>query len=274
MHTEERRTHKRLPVPHDRAQAMVVIGRREYRAVIADVSTTGFGLLMIRGVPAELGSKLRIVTEEGISECEIVHTRKEENYLHVGTRRLSEVPFTELPKFRKATQFFRQSIAGASPLIFLGVVFGFSFVMIGMIIVVDVATAPDENKAGVVDQALAADDKPAEEPVTELEKVPTPREIVATEVKDFLDSADKALDDLQSRHVKMLATVLEGSGREWDEVAKELQLTPRQEEEIRQALEAAPEDQSQLVTRSQLMSLLSSDQRSRLSGILATVPSP
>ena len=55
MHTAERRNHKRLPVPHDRAQAMVVIGRREYRAVIADMSATGFGLLMIRGVPAELG---------------------------------------------------------------------------------------------------------------------------------------------------------------------------------------------------------------------------
>lgn len=150
MHTAERRTHKRLPIPVDRAQAMVVIGRREYRAIVADMSSSGYGLLMLRGVPVEQGGKLRIVTEEGISECEVIYTRNEENFLHVGTRRLSEVPFTELPRFRKASQFFRQSITAASPLIFLGVVFGFSSLMIGIIIVVDVASAPDTNEAGVV----------------------------------------------------------------------------------------------------------------------------
>lgn len=274
MHTEERRSHKRLPVPRDPTQAMIVIGRREYRAVIADLSTTGFGLLMLRGVPAELGGRLRIVTEEGISECEIVHIRTEENFLHVGTRRLSEVPFTELPKFSKATQFFKQSITAASPLIFLAVVLGFSSVMIGMIIVVDVATAPDENGSSTVDQMLAADDESAEESREEEEEVPTPREVVAKEVKAFLDSTDKAIVDLRSRHSKLLASVLDGSGREWDEVAEELQITPLQEEEIRQALESVPEDQSQLVTRARLMSLLSADQRARLSGILANVPSP
>ena len=226
MYTEERRTHKRLPVPRDRAQAMIVIGRREYRGVIADLSTTGFGLLLLRGVPAELGGRLRIVTEEGISECEIVHTRTEENFLHVGTRRLSEVPFTELPKFSRATQFFKQSIQAASPLIFLAVVLGFSSVMIGMIIVIDVATAPDENASHAVDQSLAADDESEEETPEEEEEVPTPRERVATELKAFLDSADKALSDLQSRQTKLLASVLDGSGREWDEVADELQITP------------------------------------------------
>lgn len=70
----------------------------------------------------------------------------------------------------------------------------------------------------------------------------------------------------------MLASLLDGSGRDWDEVADELQITPRQQDEIRQALENAPEDQSPLVTRARLMSLLSADQRLRLSGILATVP--
>lgn len=274
MHIQERRTHKRLPVPNDRAQAMVVIGRREYRAVIADMSATGYGLLMLRGVPAEMGGKLRIVTEEGISECEVVHIRNEENFLHVGTRRISEVQFTELPKFRKASQFFRQSITAASPLIFLAVVFGFSSVMIGMIIVIDVASAPGTNEASVVDQALAADNQPDEVEPEVVEEVPTPREIVATEVKAFLDSADQALDDLQSRHQRMLASVLDGSGREWDDVAEELQITSRQSDEIRQTLENAPENQKLLVTRARLMSLLSADQRSRLSGILANVSSP
>jgi hypothetical protein len=253
---------------------MIVIGRREYRAVIADMSATGYGLLMLRGVPAELGAKLRIVTENGISECEIIHTRKEENFLHVGTRRVSEVTFSELPKFSKATQFFKQSMTAASPLIFLAVVFGFSSVMIGMIIVIDVATAPATNESGVVDRALAKTEEPDEEPPEDVEEVPTPREIVAAEVQAFLDSADKALDELQTRHQKMLASVLDGSGREWGEVAEELQITPRQEDEIREALEYAPDDQSQLVTRARLMSLLSADQRSRLSGILAAVPSP
>ena len=253
---------------------MVVIGLREYRAVIADMSATGFGLLMLRGVPAELGKKLKIVTEGGITECEIVYTRSEENFLHVGTRRLSEVTFTELPKFSKTAKFFKQTMTAASPLIFLAVVFGFSSVMIGMIVVIDVATAPDKNKAGVADKALAADDDPVEESPKDVEKPPTPREVVAAEVKAFLDSADKALDNLQSRHEKMLASVLDGSGRDWDEVADELQITPGQKDQIRRALETAPEDQSQLITRARLMSLLSADQRSRLSGILATVPSP
>ena len=253
---------------------MVVIGCREYRAVIADMSATGFGLLMLRGTPAELGKKLKIVTEGGISECEITYTRTEENFLHVGTRRLSEVTFTELPKFSKTTKFFKQSMTAASPLIFLAVVFGFSSVMIGMIVVVDVATAPDKNKAGVVDKALAADDDPVEKAPKEVEKPPTPREIVTTEVKAFLDSADKALNNLQSRHEKMLASVLDGSGRDWAEVAEELQITPGQKDQIRQALETAPEDQPELLTRARLMSFLSADQRSRLSGILATVTSP
>ena len=72
----------------------------------------------------------------------------------------------------------------------------------------------------------------------------------------------------------MLASVLDGSGRKWEEVAEELQITPGQKDQIRQALETAPEDQSQLITRARLMSFLSADQRSRLSGILATVTSP
>ena len=275
MQTLEKRTSKRLAVPHDRAQCLVVIGTREFRAVIADTSSTGVGLLMMRGINVAVGTQLKLVTEEGIAHCVVVHSRNEENFLHIGIRRLSEIPFDELPEFRQSAKFFKESMSTASPLIFLGVVLGFSSVMIGMILFVDVATSRHAQQAEVEKLRVRAIDASVEElsdyETELLEPKVTLRETAATEVNEFLDNAEESLDKLKSRHSRMIATVLEGTGTEWEEVAKKLRITPEQEAQIRAALDKDPFDQTAVITRARVMSFLNQEQRATFARILATV---
>lgn len=273
MQTSDHRSSKRFALPHDRAQALVVNGSQESRAIIADTSATGVGLLMLRGTAISVGTRIKLVTEEGIADCQVIHTRKEESFLHVGIRRLSEVPFDELPEYRKPQQFFRQSMGSASPLIFLGVVLGFSSVMIGMVLIVDVASSRNAQQAEVEETRLRAVDAYVEEvkEVELLEPNLTPRQIAAAEVNGYLDSAGEALDKFKSRHVQMISTVLEGTGLQWEEVTQKLRITPAQEAQIRAALEADPIDQTVVITRARVMSFLDSEQRAGFSRILAAV---
>lgn len=276
MQTAEKRISKRLAVPQDRAQALVVMGTREFRGVIADTSSTGVGLLMLRGTSVPPGTRLKLVTEEGIADCEVIHTRNEESFLHVGIRRLSEIPFEELPKFQKSQRFYQQSMGTASPLIFLGVVLGFSSVMIGMILFVDVASSRNAQQAEVEELRLRTVEASAAEAIAEfetelLEPELTLRQAAATEVNEFLDSAEESLDKLKSRHSRMIATVLEGTGMEWEEVAKQLRITTEQEARIRAALDADPFEQTTVITRARVMSFLDQEQRASFARILATV---
>ncbi|MFP6766105.1 MAG: hypothetical protein VB858_20905, partial [Planctomycetaceae bacterium] len=227
---------------------MVVIRKKEFRAVIADTSASGFGLLMLRGIELESGHRLRVVTSEGITEGEVSYTRCEENFLYVGVRRLSEVPFVEMPRCGRARRYFRQALPTASPLIFLGVVLGFTSVVIGMVVVVDVAAA------------LKRDQTRGTRGVTEViagvsEKV-SPREAVAVEVTGILHEAGRSLDELQASHVQQMSRLLDGTGREWDELADELKVTSDQKAAIAAALNASGQGAVQLETRSRLMRLL------------------
>ena len=266
MQSRNRRSHTRLPVPHDRAQAMVVIRRREFRAVISDMSASGFGLLLLRGVELEVGSQLRVVTSEGITECEVAHTRCEENFLYVGVKRLSEIPFVEMPVRGHARRYFRQVMSTASPLILLGVVFGFTSVVIGMVVVVDVASALD------VDQKRAV--RNVADVIEEIPEKVVPREVVAVEVTEILNRAGRNLEALQAPHTRQLSRLLDGTGREWGELADELGVTSEQNEAIAAALDESPQETAELETRTRLMALLTASQRNRLSEILASRTAP
>ena len=266
MQTRERRSHTRMPVPHDRAQAMVVIRRKEFRAVIADMSASGFGLLMLCGIELPPGTRLRVVNSDGITECVVAHTRIEDNFLYVGVKRISEVPFVELPVRRPGRRYFRQVMSTASPLVFLGVVVGFASVVIGMVVVVDVASGLDGGQKRTVREVA--------EVIEEIPKKVAPREIVAREVTGILDRADRNLQALKAPHVRQMSRLLDGTGREWSDLADELAVTSEQYDAIAAALDELPQESVELETRSRLMGLLTASQRNRLTEILASRPVP
>lgn len=95
----ENRTAKRYVAPPDRAQVMVIIDGEEHDAVVSDVSANGFGLLLFRGLHVPLGSVLRLVAEDSVHECEVIHTRPEDSFQYVGVRRLTDAAMTEVSLF-------------------------------------------------------------------------------------------------------------------------------------------------------------------------------
>ena len=95
----ETRTAKRYVAPSERAQAIVIIDGEEHDAVVSDVSASGFGLLLFRGLHVPRGTVLRLVADDSVHECEVVHTRPEESFQYVGVRRLTDAAMTEVSLF-------------------------------------------------------------------------------------------------------------------------------------------------------------------------------
>ncbi len=95
----ETRMTKRYVAPSERAQAIVIIEGEEHDAVISDVSASGFGLLLFRGLHVPAGMVLRLVADDSVHECEVVHTRPEESFQYVGVRRLADAAMTEVSLF-------------------------------------------------------------------------------------------------------------------------------------------------------------------------------
>ena len=109
--TEQRRN-IRLTVQSDHAQVTVMIDGVQHEGVMVNQSSEGFGLLVLRGLRLDEGHHIRVVSENAIHECLVCHRRPEDNYQHLGLRRVADVPLVERPKKEQGKRWFRYGAGG------------------------------------------------------------------------------------------------------------------------------------------------------------------
>lgn|GEM_PF-2176079 len=114
-----RRDFKRIPVPSERAQVLVVIHEQEHRAVMADMSSAGFGVYVLPGVLIEPGLRLQLICDEGIHVCEVTHIRSEGDFEFIGLRRTATLPLIETPRPAKERRWYRIKFSGGTPMGFI-----------------------------------------------------------------------------------------------------------------------------------------------------------
>lgn len=133
----ETRTAKRYIAPSERARAIVIIDGEEHDAVISDVSASGLGLLLFRGLNVPEGSIIRLVADDSIHECEVIHTRPEESLQYVGVRRLTDAAMTEVSLFACGKSLSRNG-SFACPLTIFSFVICIALGAVGVWIYLDV----------------------------------------------------------------------------------------------------------------------------------------
>lgn len=114
-----RRDFKRIPVPSERAQVLVVIHEQEHRAVMADMSSAGFGVYVLPGVMIEPGLRLQLICDEGIHVCEVTHIRSEGDFEFIGLKRTATLPLIETPRPAKERRWYRFQFSGGAPMGFI-----------------------------------------------------------------------------------------------------------------------------------------------------------
>lgn len=116
---------------------MVIIDGEEHDAVISDVSASGFGLLLFRGLHVPVGTVLRLVADDSVHECEVVHTRPEESFQYVGVRRLTDAAMTEVSLFACGSSLSKNG-SFACPLTIFSFVICIVLGAVGVAIYIDV----------------------------------------------------------------------------------------------------------------------------------------
>jgi hypothetical protein len=133
----ETRSAKRYIAPSERARAIVIIDGEEHDAVVSDVSASGFGLLLFRGLHVPEGGVLRLVADESVHECEVIHTRPEDSFQYVGVRRLTDAAMTEVSLFACSSSLSRNG-SFACPLTICSFVICLALGAVGVSIYLDV----------------------------------------------------------------------------------------------------------------------------------------
>jgi len=100
----ERRSSKRFTVEADRADIVVEFGGEDHRAVMSDMSATGFGLLLLKGSHVASGDHVQLNDPDTDTtfDLEVVHVRPEDGFQYVGLRRMSDKTLLSIPLFRFA----------------------------------------------------------------------------------------------------------------------------------------------------------------------------
>ena len=272
----ERRSSKRFTVEADRAEVVVDFDGADHRAVIADTSATGFGLLLLKGSQIAPGSRIRL-TDKGtkaVFELEVVHVRPEEGFQFVGLRRVSCTTPHSVPLFRGAGYLYQLKMPGASPLIFVGVVFGFSFTCISLVELMRGGVGDSkQTKHSVHEQALIDSSQrlsPAEKRQRLLERA---RRNKARQVATQQDSqtTSSLWEQITAPNREQVGRLVGGRNISWSELVTQLDLSQAQQDRI-QGLLNSDDPEKVLAARTQMMTLLTAEQRSAFNQMLATLP--
>ncbi|MBC8289219.1 MAG: PilZ domain-containing protein [Planctomycetes bacterium] len=121
--SDERRACRRFPVPEHRSPATVKVGRKKFQARLLDVSASGYRVLTLKSVRVQRGTRIRVETDSGESDCVVAYTTTEgESFLCIGAYRVRECP-----PARSGTARRRAGIRcsrGAPPVLLPGIVLG------------------------------------------------------------------------------------------------------------------------------------------------------
>ncbi|MBI1311436.1 hypothetical protein GC176_09025 [bacterium] len=265
---EEHRTAKRFGASSERAQAIVIIDGEEHDAVVSDVSASGFGLLLFRGLHIPIGSLLRLIAEDSVHECEVIHTRPEDAFQYVGVRRVTDAAMTDVAQFWLGKSLFANG-SFVCPFTII------SFVMCLGLSVVAVSLYFDFNPfaAFQADEAATSAALTSEERSRAFEyrreQARLRREAVLRERSQTGPREPSILDFFtrESRSAKALAG---NRDLDWNDLTIELGLSESQERSMVEILAGGSQEsrQSAAAAKARALKLLTTEQRARYRHLL------
>lgn len=272
----ERRSSKRYSVETDRAEVSVRFAGADHEAVMADMSGSGFGLLLMKGSHVDPGQLIRLTSFDGntVFDLEVVHVRMEDVFQHVGLRRLNDENCSTVPLFRRGEKSYSVQLPGASPLIFIGTIVGFSATCIGLVEII--RPDPDRIKKPPMSahqQALAdAANRlsPEEKRQRILERTNRHKEVRFRKKEKPTPNFWTRLTGPDRKQMKELVGSRDIS---WHELVRKLELSTTQQNRILTTLiNEEPIDLQLRDAREEMISTLTSEQLAKFNQLLATLP--
>lgn len=272
----ERRSSKRFTVEADRAEIVVNFDGADHRAVMADMSATGFGLLLLKGSRVAAGDKVQLSDPDTgtVFELEVVHVRPEDGFQYVGLRRISdETPFS-IPLFRFAGKTYTLKMPGASPLIFLAVVFGFSGSAISMLKFMESAGGAAKQTPNSVHEQAIIDARERISPEEKRRRILARTQRYADKrlgVGRELELTPSFWERITGPNREQVGRLVGGRNISWSQLVSRLSLSKAQQDRILGLLHS--DDPSKVeAARTQMMTLLTAEQKSTFNQMLATLP--
>lgn len=260
----EQRSNVRLAVKPDHAQVTVMLDGEQHQGVLVNQSSEGYGLLVLRGLRVDSGHPLRVVSDDAIHDCVVCHKHPEDNYQHLGLRRIADVPFVERPKKKHATRWFRDGMSGG---ILSGVVLGFGLLACALCVRNGVPEETVQDEAAARRAHLAAqipdDMVPTEEQMKNRERL----QEIARNPGESTRLSGIFFSRLTGRSQSSLVNSLASQSLNWDNLVAQLELSSSQQESILRLLTSSPA--SPATARGQLRGILSRTQKSTVDRLAA-----
>jgi hypothetical protein len=272
----ERRSSKRFTVEADRADVVVDFDGADHRAVMSDMSATGFGLLLLKGSRVAPGDKVQLTDSETETtfELEVVHVRPEDDFQYVGLRRISDETRFSIPLFRFAGKTYTLKMPGISPLIFLVVVFGFSGSAISMLKFLDTAGSAAKQTPNSVHEQAIIDARQRISPEEKRRRILARTQRYADNRlggRQDLDLTPSFWERITGPNREQVGRLVGGRNISWSQLVFRLDLSKTQQDRIQDLLHSDDPGKDE-AARTQMMTLLTAEQRSTLHQMLATLP--
>jgi len=272
----ERRSSKRFTVEADRADIVVEFGGEDHRAVMSDMSATGFGLLLLKGSRVAPGDHVQLTDPDTDTtfDLEVAHVRPEDGFQYVGLRRVSDETPLSIPLFRFAGKTYELKMPGFSPLIFVGVVLGFSGSAITMMEFLQGAGNAAKQTPNSVHEQAIIDARPQitlEEKrrrIFERAHHASTRNVAS---RRDLELTPSFWERITGPNREQVGRLVGGKKISWSELVSQLNLSKAQQDRIQGLLNSDDSDKVE-AARPQMMTLLTVEQRSTFNQMLATLP--
>lgn len=277
-----RRDFKRIPVPSERAQVLVVIHEQEHRAVMADMSSAGFGVYVLPGVMIEPGLRLQLICDEGIHVCEVTHLRSEGDFEFIGLKRTATLPLIETPRPAKERRWYRFKFSGGTPMGFILFCCLLSFTCTAGFValqpfltkLLDTVAMPGQRDDRAPDLNPAA--RSQHDMLIGGRRVSVEQSSLArrTSGADQQAQADANQASREERQGLVLARLFGAEAPDWDDFTRRLRLSEVQQERLLKLLgspELASVGQSRAAAQSRLLSLLDDSQRIAFARMVAEI---
>lgn len=272
----ERRSSKRFTVEADRADVVVDFDGTDHRAVMSDMSATGFGLLLLKGSHVAPGDRVQLTDSDTgtVFDLEVVHIRPEDGFQYVGLRRVSdETPFS-IPLFRFAGKTYTLKMPGASPLIFVAVVFGFSGSAISMMKFLDTAGSIGKQTQNSVHEQAIIDARQRISPEEKRRRILARTQRYAEKRQNSrqeIELTPSFWERITGPNREQVGRLVGGKNISWSQLVSRLDLSKRQQDRIQSLLHSNDPDKV-ATAKSQMMTMLTAEQRSTFNQLLATLP--
>jgi hypothetical protein len=272
----ERRRSKRFAVEADRAEVVVQFDGADHRAVMSDMSATGFGLLLLKGSRIASGDRVQLTDQKSktVFELEVIHVRPEESFQYVGLRRVSDRTPLSIPLFRFAGKMYKLPMPSFSPLIYVGVVLGFSGTSITMIELLTGDTGHTKQTQNSVHEQARIDASQRISPEEKRQRLIARSQSRRTNPivsRPDIEITPSFWERITGPNREQVGRLVGGRNISWSELVSQLSLSKVQQNSIQGLLHSNDVEKVE-AARTQMMTLLTDEQRSVFNQLLATLP--